>query len=356
MSEHEVEVVQDQNSEALALTPVMDLKTAKARLREFQEFIKGYLVESEDFGTIPGTPKPTLYKPGADKLCEVYGLSDDYEILDKLEDWSMMPPLFDYTIKCMLRSKRSGVLVATGLGSCNSYEGKYRWRELKRTCPKCGKHTIIKGKEEYGGGWLCWRKEGKSDGCGAKFADGATEILSQEVGKVENDDIATLKNTILKMSKKRAKIDATLAATRSSGVFTQDIEDIGAEIINGQQPAPAPAQRKVQKPKATQTNATAAEPENAPVEQQGTSTIEVTGIIESVSGVKKNARNNEYVVVVVDGKDLYLFHHQLMPTVMALRGHEVAFVCNRRVSQDKVWLSIEEILGQAEPAVFEDEP
>lgn len=33
-------------------------------------------------------------------------------------------------------------------------------------CPECGKDTIIKGKEEYGGGWLCYKAKG---GCGAKF-------------------------------------------------------------------------------------------------------------------------------------------------------------------------------------------
>ncbi len=33
-------------------------------------------------------------------------------------------------------------------------------------CPKCGKDAIIKGQEQYGGGWTCWKKR---DGCGAKF-------------------------------------------------------------------------------------------------------------------------------------------------------------------------------------------
>lgn len=34
------------------------------------------------------------------------------------------------------------------------------------TCPDCGASAIIKGKAEFGGGYLCWKKEG---GCGAKF-------------------------------------------------------------------------------------------------------------------------------------------------------------------------------------------
>ncbi len=201
-----------------ALTPVMNLTLAKSRLAEFQQFVREYMVEGEDYGLIPGTPKKTLYKPGADKLCELYGLSDSYRIIDRLVDFDR--GLFDYEIECTL--SRDGQPVATGLGSCSSFEGKYRWRDSKYKCPQCGKETIIRGKEEYGGGWLCFQKKG---GCGAKFPVGDPQIEGQTIGQVENEDIATLKNTILKMSKKRAKVDATLAATRSSGVFTQDIGD-----------------------------------------------------------------------------------------------------------------------------------
>lgn len=208
----------------LALSAVFDLDTAKKRLIELQEFVEFYMKEGEDYGKIPGTPKPTLYKSGADKLCDIYGIADQYKITNRTEDWSKN--LFDYEVECTLVSKRDGSLVATGLGSCNSFEGKYRWRETKRHCPTCNKETIIKGKAEYGGGWICWNKPGKSDGCGAKFKDGDTAIESQQVGKTENEDIPTIKNTLLKMAKKRAKVDAVLSATRSSGLFTQDMDDI----------------------------------------------------------------------------------------------------------------------------------
>ena len=40
-------------------------------------------------------------------------------------------------------------------------------------CPQCGQPAIIKGKEEYGGGWLCWKKEG---GCGAKFDHDPSDV------------------------------------------------------------------------------------------------------------------------------------------------------------------------------------
>lgn len=209
----------------LLLTPVMNLEVARQRLQEFQAFVKEYLVKDEDYGVIPGTPKPTLYKPGSDKLCELYGLADTYEITSRIEDWDRN--LFDYEIRCTLLSKRDGGIVGTGMGSCNSWEGRYRWRDGQRKCPNCAKATIIKGKAEYGGGWLCFAKKG---GCGAKFKDGDKSVEGQQTGRVENDDIPTLKNTILKMAKKRAKVDATLGATRSSGIFTQDVEDFPSQV------------------------------------------------------------------------------------------------------------------------------
>jgi hypothetical protein len=212
------------------LTPVMNLQVAKQRLKEFQEFVRGYLKEDEDYGTIPGTKKPTLFKPGADKLCELYGLSDSYEIMSSTVDWDK--GLFDYEVRCILTSRRDDKAVSTGLGSCSSFESRYRWRDSTRKCPRCGKETIIKGKAEFAkkdgpgfseGGWLCFAKKG---GCGAKFPDAADEIVGQTIGRVPNPDISDIKNTIIKIAKKRSKVDACLAATRSSGIFTQDLEDL----------------------------------------------------------------------------------------------------------------------------------
>lgn len=200
------------------LTPVMNLTLAKSRLAEFQQFVAEYMVKDEDYGQIPGTPKPTLYKPGADKLCELYGLSDSYTILNRLVDFDS--GLFDYEIECRLI--KDDRVIATGLGCCSSFEGKYRWRDSKRICPSCGKDTIIKGKEEYGGGWLCFKKSG---GCGSKFNEDDPAIMDQVIGRVENDDLATIKNTVFKIAKKRSKIDAVLSATRSAGMFTQDVGD-----------------------------------------------------------------------------------------------------------------------------------
>lgn len=200
---------------------------ALEQLKAIQAVVKEVMKEGEHYGTIPGTPKPSLYKPGAELLNNMYGYRlGDVEIVDKAEQWDVVPsasrfPLFRYLIRTRLVNG-SGDVISTGIGECNSYEGKYRWRDEKRKCPECGKETIIKGKQEYGGGWLCFAKKG---GCGMKFTETDPAITGQTVGRVANENIFDLVNTLLKMAKKRSYVDATLSATRTSGLFTQDIED-----------------------------------------------------------------------------------------------------------------------------------
>ena len=190
------------------------------QISQFQKLVHSLLVEGHDFGTIPGTQKPTLLKPGAEKIAKLLGLADTYEVMDKIADWDR--GLFQYEMRVTLISIANGQVIAQGVGECNSFESRYRYRNAKRVCPQCQNEAIIKGKAEYGGGWLCFRKQG---GCGAKFSDGDEAIESQTVGKVVNEDPADQVNTILKMAKKRALVDGTLSVGSLSQLFTQDIED-----------------------------------------------------------------------------------------------------------------------------------
>lgn len=184
------------------LAPVMDLKLAKQRLKEFQEFVDSYLVEGEDYGAVvPGSKKRNLLKSGADKLCEIFGIADTYpaERIRRVEKWDCAPPLFDYEITCVLTDRRTGDVISEGLGSCNSWEDNYRYRKGERKCPECGAATIMKSKFEDCA-WFCFSRKG---GCGAKFQAGDQAIEGQDTGRSINDSVPTLKNTILKMAKKR---------------------------------------------------------------------------------------------------------------------------------------------------------
>ena len=43
-------------------------------------------------------------------------------------------------------------------------------------CPSCHVHAVIKGKEEYGGGYVCFKKA-DPPGCGAKFTDSVWDLV-----------------------------------------------------------------------------------------------------------------------------------------------------------------------------------
>lgn len=206
------------------LMPALSIQEVAERRNAVVDFTRTAMHEGIDFGVIPNTTKPTLLKPGAEKLCTLFGLAPTFETIDSVKDWTGVDhggePLFYFEYKCKLW--KNGSLIAEGDGSCNSWEKKYRFREAKRLCPDCGLPTIIKGRKEFGGGWLCFKKQG---GCGAKFFDGDTAIESQEVGQVSNPDMPDLVNTIKKMAQKRALVCATLLAVNASEFFTQDIED-----------------------------------------------------------------------------------------------------------------------------------
>lgn len=211
-------------TQALALPDEKQFRDDFAAITRFQRIVRSQMIAGHDFGVIPGTQKPTLLKPGAEKIAKLLGLADTYQIMDRQEDWGK--GFFRYLVCARLTHVASGAVISEGLGECNSMEAKYRWRESKRRCPVCQAEAIVKGRQEYGGGWLCFKKQG---GCGAKWPDGAQEIESQATGRIENDDIYSQVNTILKMAKKRALVDAALSAGRLSDIFTQDIEDFATK-------------------------------------------------------------------------------------------------------------------------------
>src|ERR1043165_2838564 len=186
--------------------------------KEREAIVKEILREGHDFGTVPGCgDKPALLKPGAEKIADALNLYPDYEELDKVQDFTNR--VWFYRYRCRLKQRGSEIVMSTGIGSCNSEAAKYKYRDAQRTCPNCGKPTIIKGREEYGGGWLCFAKKG---GCGAKFIDKDPAIVNQQLGQIENPDIASLVNTVDKMAQKSAFVAACLNLGFSEQ-FTQDI-------------------------------------------------------------------------------------------------------------------------------------
>lgn len=203
---------------------------------KIQQAMRAVMKVDEHYGIIPGTgKKPSLLKPGAEKLCLLFRLDPEYEMLTKTEE----PALIVYTVRCTLTHIPTGTRVASGLGACSSRESKYGLRSASRRCPKCGKEAIIKGHADFGGGFVCWKKK---DGCGAKFSDDDRAISDQPEGKVPVDNVWDQQNTILKMAAKRALVAAVLNGTAASDIFTQDLEDLAAQVTPEPPHSPPPAQ------------------------------------------------------------------------------------------------------------------
>ncbi|MES2359959.1 MAG: hypothetical protein V4529_16590 [Gemmatimonadota bacterium] len=186
------------------LTMVTTPAEAKKRLLELQSFVRSVMVKGDDYGRIPGTQKDTLYKAGAEKLAELYGFAFAFEIVKRVEDWDK--PLFYYEAKCTLTSRRDGRFICDGMGSCNSREDKYAWRWL-------GEKYLPPGIDKAG---LKKKRSGKGNNTWWSF-------------RLPNEDIFSVINTLQKMACKRALVMAVIGATRSSALFTQDLEDMPRE-------------------------------------------------------------------------------------------------------------------------------
>jgi hypothetical protein len=197
----------------------LTVSDVRGQVTLIQGIMKDVMKPGEHYGVIPGTgTKPSLLKAGAEKLCLTFRLAPDYEVTERAEGQHL-----NIVSKCTLTHIPSGQKFGAGMGSCSTREAKYAYRNAARKCPACGKEAIIKGKEEYGGGWVCFKKK---DGCGAKFQDDDQAIEGQASGRVANEDVADQYNTVLKMANKRSLVAAVLNATAASDIFTQDIEDI----------------------------------------------------------------------------------------------------------------------------------
>jgi hypothetical protein len=186
------------------------------------------MTDGEHYGVIPGPTanKKSLLKSGAEKLCFTFGLSNRLTIQsDNLPGGHR-----EYRITCDLYD-RAGNLRGQGVGSASTMESKHRYRGAAgKACPKCGSMSCRPGKKEYGGGYYCDQKSG---GCGANFKGNTTEAKSLDAIpsiRQENQDPADQYNTVLKMAKKRALVDAVLTATAASDIFAQDIEDLDDKI------------------------------------------------------------------------------------------------------------------------------
>jgi len=212
----------------------MSVEQLQSQVVKVQQVMKAVMKDGHHYGKIPGCgPKPTLLKPGAEKLGFTFRLAPTFEIETSMHNEGHR----EYMVTCTLTHINTGSIWGSGVGCCSTLEKKYRnvtpadvyntvlkiakkrahvdavltslsvsdiftqdlehigkgdavITELEHEvendvtvipgppipltsdpnmlvfCPECGADAIIKGKEEYGGGWLCFNKKG---GCGMKW-------------------------------------------------------------------------------------------------------------------------------------------------------------------------------------------
>ena len=119
--------------------PVMELAAAVERRKQLVAFTQKLMVPGKDYGVIPGTTdKPTLLKPGAEKLLNYFGLTTRFEIIDKEQDWTGEhhngEPFFHYEIRCQIFYREQ--LIAEGFGCCNCLGEEIPLSECQTCLPK----------------------------------------------------------------------------------------------------------------------------------------------------------------------------------------------------------------------------
>lgn len=176
---------------------VLQPEQAGDLVRQIKEVQRSVLVAGTDYGQIPGVRgNPVLLKPGAERLLQVFGLGHS---LDRVEDepdpegghWAV-------TYRCTItKAMPDGrvIVISTCEGHASYDEDKF-W-DAKWEGPKGNRKQVGRKKSPW--------------------------------------------NTVLKMAQKRALVGATLTATATSGLFTQDMEDYALEHPLREQTRPTAA-------------------------------------------------------------------------------------------------------------------
>jgi hypothetical protein len=181
---------------------MIPLEEIKKWYSEMTEFGNDILKLNVDYGIVSGIDKPALFKPGAEKIKNAFGLQ--VEKMDCVSEISDAEKNYmDYTYKCVITSK-SGLRLGICDGNANSREEKFKYIFTpSEKVPE--RNTLEKMKIEGRGKW---KK------CSDKWV---------WFERTENPDVLALKNSIQKIAQKRAFVGAILMATGASEFFTQDV-------------------------------------------------------------------------------------------------------------------------------------
>jgi hypothetical protein len=319
--------IMNEPSQQLAVQPIRETGLALAaisieeligQVQLIQQAMKAVMREGEHYGVIPGTGrknpetgkeegKPTLLKPGAEKLCFLFRLAPSYETIET----DLPGGHKSFQVRCRLHHISSGALVSEGVGICTTQEGKYRYRkevlkdENDQPIPVPGSYWKDRSPEKIGGHQFSVTKQN------SKW---------YIAHRVEHDNPADYYNTVVKMACKRALVAATLNATAASDIFTQDIEDMPEETREE-----APRQET---PPAHRKPAAEPKPEPEAPREQEQSNGPANGNSSTLAGIVSACRPSEfegkkYYWAEIKGRAVFTSDEKLGTDLFAAEGQEI---------------------------------
>lgn len=337
-SAEELALADLQPSGRLIRGTAQEVRETMAELKAIRTFIAEEMVDGLDYGIIPGTgDKKNMLLPGAQKVNMFFNVYPEYDV----QPQELGGGHVEYVVKTALVSRVTGRRVASGVGSCATMEKKYRYRDaeaevtdapvpraywdLKKTDPKAAQALI--GGPDYktvkvDGSWLIAKKTGE---------------------KVENPDIYDIRNTVLKMAKKRSLVDASIGLGCLSELFTQDLEDIFDIQVSGAGSAGptslSPSAGAPLSPRAAHEPPPASAPRPAastPASGNGSH----TAVIRLVStGKAWRFQGVENAMFTDESKQTWKFVGDAVNVAeMACGAPEKVFVTYRNVKGDKGWV------------------
>lgn len=186
------------------------LTAAHVQLRQSAiiELLAKVMKRGDDYGRTFGK-KDSLYKAGSEKILSMFQLAVE-PIVEELTERTGRWDEFRVRVYVALKDK-TGRIVGKGLGEASSWEEKYMWRAAVNV----EEHSYMQGLSP--------------DLIRVKFGNDYKTKKPYQIKQVRVPT-ADIANTVIKMAKKRAQIDATLTATAASAIFTQDFDDLPEEL------------------------------------------------------------------------------------------------------------------------------
>ncbi len=319
--------------------PQARLERIKAEKQLVRHAMRDVMKEGVHYGTIPGTPKPSLWDAGATTVLSLFHIAVDPEV----EDLSTTDEI-RYRVRQVASLQGGGALLGSAYGEASTKEEKYKWR--RAVC-----------RQEF--------EATPEDRRRVKWAKGRDGVYSTEQIRTEPADLA---NTVLKMAVKRARIAVTLQVTGASDVFAQDLEDLPEEfvasaIVEDDVPAVTMPSRKSAAPPAATAPAPVvkAEPVSAapaPAREDEGDVIDAevpekdgsVYVIKSASlgakGESKRGPWQVFNVFTLDGKKFGTFSETIYQKALSLVGKAARITANEPNAKGNVEIVSLEAVGE----------